>query len=261
MQLVFSKPLLLKYLFLCLGAVTLTVFVANYLFEKDDVAITVGNYLYVPIQMALLAVTVWAVRYFGIDSIHGIGWLSFLGFVVCWFAGDMTWIIQEMVLEIEPYPSVADLFYLPGYPFLLIFAVSYIIPFRDAISKKMIIISVCAAIILVSSSIYMIGIQDATSFDTALSMSYPAADGIILVPVLLGLFLFFKSRTDLMWSLMLFGMLATFAGDIAFAYMEHFGTYHTGNPMELAFYFSYILMTFGVIYHKNKMSRLGKNSA
>ncbi|MBA4718971.1 MAG: hypothetical protein HRO68_07735 [Nitrosopumilus sp.] len=200
-----------------------------------------------------------AIRYFGIDGVHGIGWVCFLGFVICWFAGDMTWIVQEMVLHIEPYLSVSDIFYLSGYPFLLMFTISYIIPFRDAVPKLMLMISVCLSIILVVLSIHMIGIPD-IAFDTVLSIAYPVFDGIILVPVILGLYLFFKSKTDMMWSLILFGILATFTGDLIFSYMESSNIYHTGNIMELAFFWSYILLIFGVYHHKKTMSILRTNS-
>lgn len=251
-----SDSLMLKLLLVFLGAVVLIILIANIL--SQDTATIVGNYLYIPIQVSLLTMSILAVRYFGLDGIHGLGWLAFLGFAFCWFAGDMTWLVIEMVLEEPPYPSVADLFYLPGYPFLLIFAVSYIMPFRDAISKKIVLISSGIASALVIISIGMIGISDITFGDT-ISLSYPIADGIILIPVLSGLFIFFKTRQNIMWSLMLFGILATFVGDVLFSFFEYNNTYYTGHFMEIAFYWAYLLMTFGVIYHKKTITSLGKN--
>ncbi len=249
-----SKSLLLKLLLISLGTITVIIFIANSL--DEDTAILIGNYSYIPIQIAMLLTAVYVVRYFGIDGVHGIGWLAFLGFVICWFAGDMVWIALEMGFGLDPYPSVADMFYLLGYPFLMVFAVSYILPFRDAISKKMVMLSISASVLLVTVSIFMIGIPD-YEFNTALTLAYPVLDGIILVPVLLGLFMFLKSRTDLMWSLILFGILSTFIGDIAFSYMEYAEIYYTGNPLELAFFWSYILLTFGMIYNVKVMSSLG----
>jgi len=246
------------FLPLLLGSVALIVLITNMI--SQDTAIIVGNYMYIPIQVSLLSTSIWAIRYFGLDGIHGLGWFAFLGFVICWFAGDMAWIVIEMVLEEPPYPSAADLFYLPGYPFLLIFAVSYIMPFRDAISKKIIGASSVIAMALVSFSITMIGISD-VAFEDTLALAYPIADGIILVPVLSGLFIFFKTRQNIMWSLILFGILATFAGDVLFSFFEYNDTYHTGHPMEIAFYWSYLLMIFGVIYHKKTISSLGKNNS
>ena len=250
----FSKSLLLKLLLVSLGTITVVIFIANSL--DEDTAILIGNYSYVPIQIAMLLTAVYVVRYFGIDGVHGIGWLAFLGFVICWFAGDMVWITLEMGFGLDPYPSVADMFYLLGYPFLMVFAVSYILPFRDAISKRMVMLSISGSVLLVTVSILMIGIPD-YEFDTALTLAYPVLDGIILVPVLLGLFMFLKSRTDLMWSLILFGILSTFIGDITFSYMEYAEIYYTGNPLELAFFWSYILLTFGMIYNVKIVSSLG----
>lgn len=250
----FSKSLLLKLLLVSLGTITAIISIANSL--DEDAAVLIGNYSYIPIQIAMLLTAVYVVRFFGTDGVHGIGWFAFLGFVICWFAGDMSWIILEMVFELEPYPSIADMFYLLGYPFLMIFVMSYIMPFRNAISKRMVMLSISASILLVTVSILMIGIPD-YEFDTALTLAYPVLDGIILIPVLLGLFMFLKSRTDLMWSLILFGILSTFIGDIAFSYMEYADIYYTGNPLELAFFWSYILLTFGMVYNVKMTSSLG----
>jgi len=61
-----------------LGITALIILIANII--SQDTAIIVGNYLYIPIQVSLLVTSIWAIRYFGLDGIHGLGWLAFLGF-------------------------------------------------------------------------------------------------------------------------------------------------------------------------------------
>jgi diguanylate cyclase (GGDEF)-like protein len=43
-------------------------------------------------------------------------WVAFLGGMACWVAGDAVWTFLFAVLEIDPFPSVADVLYLAGYP-------------------------------------------------------------------------------------------------------------------------------------------------
>ncbi|KGM11212.1 putative bifunctional diguanylate cyclase/phosphodiesterase [Cellulomonas bogoriensis] len=45
-------------------------------------------------------------------------WLMMAGGVTLWAAGDVTWAVLDHVLGVDPFPSVADVFYLAAYPLL-----------------------------------------------------------------------------------------------------------------------------------------------
>lgn len=56
-----------------------------------------------------------AQKIYGRDSVHGtFFWLMFLG-IGLWVLGELLWFLFEWVFLIEPFPSIADVFYLAGY--------------------------------------------------------------------------------------------------------------------------------------------------
>ena len=60
---------------------------------------------------------------------------------ILWFAAEQTWNFYEHVLEIDPYPSLADLFYITA-PIVMFFAlISYLKSLNYKISKNKIILS------------------------------------------------------------------------------------------------------------------------
>ena len=48
-----------------------------------------------------------------------LAWRFFAAGITCFFLGDLTWTYLEMVLKIDPFPSLADVFYL-GLPILFL---------------------------------------------------------------------------------------------------------------------------------------------
>ena len=179
-----------------------------------------GNLAYLPVSTLLLGVAFWSIRHFGIDGSHGMAWLSFTGFAIMWSVAGVIWIIYDLVLDVEPFPSPADLFYLIGYPFLLLFLVSYLIPFKEAISRSLVIVAIGVSVLylvlavplqIILSDDFGSGIEILESFDALFSVAYPVADGIILIPIILGIGLFLrdsnKTKTtvglDISWSVVL----------------------------------------------------------
>jgi hypothetical protein len=49
-----------------------------------------------------------------------------------------------------------------------------------------------------------------------------------------------------MWTLFCLGTISAFIGDAAFLFGQNESSYYTGNPMEIPFYWNYILLSFGV---------------
>jgi hypothetical protein len=75
-----------------------------------------------------------------------------IGFIV-YGAGDITWVYYTVVLKIDPYPSVADIFYFAYYPFAIFHLVRNIKFFRPKIDilTKTWLVGFPAAIVLLYS--------------------------------------------------------------------------------------------------------------
>lgn len=249
MQTTFETILTKKYLLASLAACTAIILCANLIGE--EIAILVGNLLYIPITGSFLVVAILVLARFGTSGYHGIAWVAFAGYAISWFIGEMLWVAQELYFQSDPFPSSSDLFYLAGYPFLFMFFMAYLQPVKGGITKKMVVFASVFSIGILIVGLYAIlgqGHED-DLFMTALATSYPVFDSLILIPALIGVVLFFKGKVNFMWTLICFGVLSAFIADAAFLFDQNKDSYYTGNPMEIPFYWNYILLTFGLHSH------------
>ena len=53
-----------------------------------------------------------------------------------WFIGDQIWVLYDYVYEIDPFPSIADIFYISSYPLFFVFLLISLKPIKKLISKK-----------------------------------------------------------------------------------------------------------------------------
>lgn len=226
----------------------------------EETAVLVGNFLYVPVAGTLLILAAVILGRFGLGGSHGLAWFAFLGYALSWFVGEMLWLIQELYLKIDPFPSASDVFYIVGYPFLLMFFVAYLQPVRGAITKKMLIPASAFSVGILALALYLTaGAESGDVLSTIIAVIYPIFDSVVIIPALVGVALFFKGKVNFMWTLLCFGTISVFAADTAFLVGQNDDSYYTGNPMEILFYWNYILLAFGVYNHivlfkKNKHS-------
>jgi len=239
----------IKFLLVSLIVSALVVLVANLFGEKS--ATLVGNLLYVPIAGTFVVIAVWVFSRFGLGGTYGKAWLFFVIFAILWFVANMIWAFYELVLETDPYPSIADAFWLAGYPFIFIFLGLYLKPFRKSISKKIITISIIIPLILVGVTLFVTleAEKENQFFLFLLTASYPILDALILVPSIIGITLFLKGEINLLWSLISIGTLSVALADIGFFVTQYNFTYYTGHPIEIFFYWSFIFYIFGVYAH------------
>ncbi|QLH09160.1 hypothetical protein [Candidatus Nitrosotenuis sp. DW1] len=250
-----------KYLILALVVCASINLISN--FVGIDAAIFVGNMMYIPVAGAFLIVSVLMISRFGTSGNIGLAWISFGGYAISWFIAEMLWIVQELYLRIDPFPSSADIFYLVGYPFLLMFFIAYLQPMRLAITKKMFIAASSLTMGVLIPSVYL-AIEPSKSSDLLqhmLSVIYPIFDALILIPALLGVALFFKGQVNFTWTLICLGTISVFVADTAFLFAQNEDSYYTGNPMEIMFYWNYVLLTFGVLGHMKLFQRSKQDSA
>ena len=188
-------------------ATGLAMLTADYFGKKAAMLFT--DWIFVPIPGALVVLSILSVKRHGLKGIHGKAWISFAVFSAMWFIAEQVWTVLELFYNQKPFPSVADFFYFVGYPAYFIFAVLYIRPVKKAITKKIIIFSSLIAVAVFVPNLYMTieNNSDEDQFATILGALYPLADAIVLVPSLIGVVLFFGGKVNLLWSLMLVGII------------------------------------------------------
>lgn len=259
MQTNFDIILTKKYLIAALAGVVLVNLVSNFI--GKDLAILVGNFSYVPIAGSLLVLSMLILARFRTTGHHGVAWFSFGGYAITSFIAEMLWIVQELYLKIDPFPSAADIFYLVSYPFLLMFFVSYFHPVKNAITKKMVTVPLLLTATILTLGLYFV-LGNSTNddlFDGVLATIYPIFDAMIIIPAIIGVTLFFKGKVNFMWTLFCFGMILVFVGDTAFLFGQNEDSYYTGNPMEILYFWNYVLLSFGVYNHLTLFQKQKRN--
>ncbi len=241
-----GMPKLLLLSLLTTGLVVITV---TYL--SKQILESVTDIMYILITGILLALTLILSARFQGNGIYGRAWLLFLGAMSSWFIAETLWAVYELVYHTSPFPSTADVFYLMGYPFMLLFLINYLKPVRKATTKKMLIVAIAISAIISVPSIYMAYSFDpkVSALENALATAYPIADAIIFVPAIIGIVLFFQGEVNFTWSLICIGILCTALGDIGFQSAEFTGTYYTGHPVDIILMWAYIFYAFGVYDH------------
>ena len=228
-------------------------------FLGKEIVKSVTDIMYIITTAAFVVLTIILVLKFKKTGDHGKAWLFLLGTAVSWFLGETIWTVYELGYDKNPFPSIADVFYMAGYPLMLGFLMYYLKPVRRAITKKMMLSAIMISAAMTIPSIYMAYSQepDVTLFENILATTYPILDSIIFIPAIIGIALFFRGEVNFTWSLICTGIFCFAIGDMGFQYATFTNTYYTGHPADIILMWSYILFSFGaydhiMIFRKNR---------
>ena len=249
MQNNFEKLQEQKSLFVCLLVTGIVIIVSTF-FGKEVVKV-VTDFTYIPVTGAFVFLSIMISSRFRKVGNHGKAWLVFTGTAISWFIAETTWTVYELGYHVNPFPSFADVFYIAGYPFLFLFSILYLKPFKKLISRKMILLTSLIAVTVLIPNLYMTVQNNSaeSKFTIMLGAAYPVADAIILVPAIIGIFLFFRGEVNFLWTLLLIGILFEVIGDTGFQYFTLNNSYYTGHPIDILFMWSYIIFSFGIYSH------------
>ena len=202
-------------------------------------------------------------KVFGWKSKEGKVWLFLaLGYFLL-ALGEFFWMFNEAILQIKPFPSVADVFYLLAYlPLIAGLLVEYGI-IKEIIQKKETEKATLLTILIVTVSTFLVILPIATATDydlmsKAISLFYPIGDLVIIFPALLFFFVFKRAKSPgywLMsrpWMIIAISLIFLTMADLSFAYLDWNGLY-TGIPRaltDLAWIANYLLFALGAYYHR-----------
>jgi signal transduction histidine kinase len=145
-------------------------------------------------------------------------WYLLTAGMVAWVAGDTIWSVYDWVGEEAPFPSIADALYLLAYPLWIL----GLMKLSRRGGRRDWIVLVDAMIVVVSAGLvawlYLIRgqVEGLHSFwEIAISAAYPLVD-ILLLGVLVRMLLSSR-RWEGVHRLLLLGLVATLASDVAYA--------------------------------------------
>ena len=175
--------------FLLVAVITIiaSIYIVNISIGIENFSNTISLPVYTIIPGTLVIVSIWAVT--RSDTIRELPRKSliFLSLsFISWFLAEQTWNFYQHVLMIDPYPSLADVFYIIAPIFMLISLSIFLKSTRKKISKKNILFAcfISAGILIPSLiSTLEVGVED-EPIEIIIAMSYPIADAILLIPAI-----------------------------------------------------------------------------
>jgi len=235
-----------KFLAVSLFAIAFGIIIANMISEDASVVFSDLAYIVTSGSFLIIALVI-SVKTGGIGD-HGKSWILLAIFAASWFTAEMIWNVNELILQIDPYPSGADFFWLIAYPFYFGFLIFYLKPFRAAISKKIIVSTSIISILFLILAFYASydSELDITHFENILALSYPLLDAIVFVPALIGVILFLTGKVNFLWTLMCLAIITVIIADMGFYFIILEDDYYSGHPIEILFHWVYILFAFGL---------------
>lgn len=196
------------------------------------------------------------VRRYGIDPKDRFTrlWLYVAVGLFLWLLGEITWGVYGLLLSVsEPYPSVADVFWIAGYLPLVVALLLYIAPFKDALSLKSVLSAVAVALLAdVGVFVVLVGPVFGPSADPATRLfdfAYPILDMVLLGVSIAGMLVFLPGRISRLWVWLNVGFISIVIADIFFSYSAALGTYYEGHPLELFYFLGDAAILLGLYEH------------
>jgi signal transduction histidine kinase len=239
-----------------------SLYLTNLFLGIENFSNTISLPIYTIIPGTLVILSIWAVtRSNSIKELPRSSLIFLALSFTFWFLAEQTWNLYEHVFLIDPYPSIADFFYILA-PILMLISLSIFLKSTGKkVSKRNIIFSsIISLIFLVPSLIFLVevGVED-EPLEIVIALSYPIVDSIVLIPVIITILFFISNKRSFFWLMILIGMLIMITADSAFLFLIIIDQYQDGHPVDILWVTSYTIWSFMLIYIISK-SRKDKES-
>lgn len=183
-------------------------------------------------------------------------WIGFSSGLFMWFLGESAWAVYVLLLGINPFPSLADVFYIGGYVFLGLALFLILKLFPSVFSGKklafLVVVSVSVSTAVGYFLLTPILTSEADLFTTVLSAAYPILDIGLFVLVFSIFMIFIEGTIGKAWFFLTLGVALNIIADLLFNYAELQGFYYEGHPLELFWLWGYIAFFLGFYIHKRE---------
>lgn len=173
-----------------------------------------------------------------------------LGFLSV-FLGEITYLIYDLILNIEPYPSIADVFFFAYSPLLAAHLIINIRFFqaRTKVITKIWVSSIPIIIILMYTQLSLFEIGE-TNFDFYFGIIFVVATSITLSLTILGTKIFKEGVLGKSWLILLIGILFLTIADDVYYYLEIPGDYDLTHPVNILWYAGYWIVVYALLKHR-----------
>ena len=175
-----------------------------------------------------------------------------LGFYA-WFVGDVIFYYYWFVLDVFPYPSPADLFFIANYVFAILHLylnTRYFKPKWDAGIKSIVILTPIIAVSLFTLLAYNTwGVYDDLAFDLLYGNIFVVGISITFGLSVVGIIVFRESILKETWLLLALGIFLWAIGDSVFVYLETIKAFTHNHPVNTLWVLSFMLIIYALYKH------------
>ena len=184
---------------------------------------------------------------------------------VCWFSAEALFGYYSGVLHTDPYPSIADIFYLAGYIFftLLLWRLNKTYKIELSIFISLLVTFCLFSFYVLYISVFIFNVYSLTgnSIDLILVFAYPIFDLFIII---CGVLFYFRereislNREYLAWLLISVCAFSFFLADVIFGFDDLFGFSQDDHLFDFFFNVGYLVLGIAIltrIFYLNIHSR------
>jgi hypothetical protein len=171
---------------------------------------------------------------------------------VLMFLAELTYFVYEQILELDPYPSIADVFFFVFYPMLILYLLINIKFFSPKITKSGLGIIIGTPIIATTIYTYLT-LEDFGNFDFYYGIIFVAAASITLGLSINTARIFKGGLIGTAWLVLVIGIIINVIGDVWYYYLEVIGEYTLEDPVNLCWYSAYLLILYALYKHKKAL--------
>jgi len=268
-----GSPINFKIIGVIAGIVLGFHFLVNYLGESESTmsssdALVSGFSLIIPISVSIFAFLT-SRRYSGALVYSKAYVMLGVAFLLMFFA-EVTYIVYDLVLDLDPYPSIADVFFFLFYPLIIAYLIINLKFFAPKISKSGLALIIGMPIIATISYVYLIIapyltettlsefgifeiIEDFGSFDFYYGIIFIAAASVTLGLAIHTATIFRGGLIGTAWLILVVGIILNLIGDTWYYYSEVTTGYALTDPVNLCWYSSYLLILYALYKHKKAL--------
>lgn len=210
----------------------------------------------------------YALRTIGIGNAFGRSVLLVTIGIWFWIIAECVWYYFNFILYIDPYPSIADVFFLIPYP---IFFAGIILAYKNFgshilhIPKKLLFIDACLTLslsaLVLYFGVYLAYDPEVSALQNGLSISYGVADLVIVLLSLMTVSIvreYSRSRFGYYWMFITLGFSAFLLADVLFAIfnVQHGADIKPYTYIDLLWLCGYLLFSYALLDITSTLKRI-----
>lgn len=189
------------------------------------------------------------------EDFNSTKWLFLSVGILLYCLGELSWMVYEVILGKDPFPSIADAFWLAGYIPLFIGLMLTVVETKvSLISSRTPLLCIIIGTIVAASIVFLISpilrSSEITLVEKVLDLAYPLGDLFLVIPALAILILYERGLLGKPWLFILAGFVFFSAADLLFSYFTWMEIYDVFpfNLVDLLWALGYFAIALGAVY-------------